>query len=71
MITFNLKGLVLLFRKFDLNNSGKISADELYTVLSKMHRFVSKAEVDDLIRRADKNRDGHISIDEFMDILEF
>jgi Ca2+-binding EF-hand superfamily protein len=60
----------LILRKYDLNNSGRISSDELYSVLSKMYRNVSRDELDDLIRKADKDRDNLISIDEFIDLLD-
>lgn len=61
--------LLLLFRKFDLNDSGQISAEELRAVLSKKYRFVSRDEIEELIKKADKNKDGLISIQEFADIL--
>ncbi len=38
-------------------------------VLSKMHRFYSREEVEELIRRVDRNKDGLLSIDEFADLL--
>ena len=57
-------------RKFDLNNSGNISSEELRVVLSKMHRFYSRDEVEDLIRKVDHNKDGLISIDEFAELLD-
>ena len=55
--------------KFDLNNSGSISPEELRVVLSKMHRFYSREEVEDMIRKVDHNKDGLISIDEFVDMM--
>ena len=57
-------------RKYDLNNSGAITADELQVVLSKMHRFVSREQCQELIRKVDKNKDGLIQIDEFAEMLE-
>lgn len=57
------------FRKFDLNDSGQISAEELRAVLSKRYRFVSRDEIEELIKKADKNKDGLISIQEFADLL--
>ena len=52
-----------------MNDSGKISAEEIRAVLSKKHRFITRDEVDELVRKADKNNDGLISIDEFADFL--
>jgi Ca2+-binding EF-hand superfamily protein len=54
-----------------MNNSGYISADELRVVLSKMHRFYSLEEVEELIRRVDRNRDGMVSVDEFVGLMNF
>ena len=52
-----------------MNGSGHISADELRVVLSKMHRFYTREEVEDLVKRVDRNRDGLVSIDEFVDLM--
>lgn len=64
--------MLILFtcRKYDLNNSGRISREELYTVLSKMYRSLSKDDVEDFVRKVDRDRDGMISIDEFMDYFK-
>lgn len=67
--TFLLVDPCNVYRKFDLNGSGYISADELRGVLSKMHRHQSREEIDDLIRSVDRNRDGMLSINEFADLL--
>ena len=56
-------------RKYDVNNSGSISVDELMVVLSKMHRFYTRDELQELIQRFDKNGDGLIQIDEFAEML--
>ncbi len=65
----NLKQHFIYFRKFDLNNSGRISAEELRVVLSKMYRFHTREECEDLIRTVDHNRDDMISIDEFVELM--
>jgi len=64
-----LNSKYFFYRKFDLNNSGSISPEELRVVLSKMHRFYSREEVEDMIRKVDHNKDGLISIDEFVDMM--
>lgn len=56
-------------RKFDINDSGQISADELRNVLSKKYRWVSREDVEEMIKKADKNKDGLISINEFADFM--
>lgn len=58
------------FRRYDLNNSGYISAEELRVVLSKMHRFYTREEIESMMRRVDRNKDGLINIDEFAEMLK-
>ncbi|CAF0768172.1 unnamed protein product [Brachionus calyciflorus] len=62
--------LIYAFKKYDINNSGNISVEELRTVLSKMCRFVSREEAEDLVRKVDRNKDGQINFEEFADLLE-
>lgn len=57
------------FRKYDINNSGYISAEELRVVLSKMHRFYTREEMENMIKRVDRNKDGLIGIEEFADLM--
>jgi Ca2+-binding EF-hand superfamily protein len=35
-----------------------------------MHRFVSREQCQELIRKVDKNKDGLIQIDEFAEMLD-
>ncbi len=58
------------FKRYDLNNSGSISAEELRIVMSKMHRFYTKEQVEDLIKEVDRNKDGLIQIDEFIALID-
>ena len=60
-----------ILRKFDINDSGQISAEELRAVLSKKYRFINRDEIEEVIKKADKNKDGLISIQEFADLLNF
>lgn len=62
--------IIEAFKKYDLNGSGIISAEEMRAVLSKMYRFVSREEVEDLIQKVDRNKDGQVSIDEFADLIK-
>jgi Ca2+-binding EF-hand superfamily protein len=52
-----------------LNNSGSISPEELRVVLSKMYRFVKREEAEELIRKYDRNNDGLIQYEEFVEMI--
>lgn len=63
--------IIEAFKRFDLNGSGFISTDEMRIVLSKMFRFVTREETEDIIRKIDRNKDGQISIEEFASLANF
>lgn len=48
------------FRVFDKDNSGTISADELKHVMKSLGEDLTDAEIDEMIREADKDHDGTI-----------
>nr|KAI8768783.1 caltractin-like [Biomphalaria glabrata] len=53
-----------LFKKFDADNSGYLDRKEMKNlILSTGHNFTPK-EIEDMIDRADANKDGQISLDE-------
>jgi calmodulin len=52
--------LVNAFRVFDKDNSGTISTEELRNVLRSLGENLTDAELDEMIKLADKNGDGHI-----------
>ena len=58
-----------MFRKFDINNSGSISPEEIRVVISKNYRFVTREEIDEIIRKFDQNNDGLIQFVEFVDMI--
>lgn len=58
-----------MFRKFDINNSGSISPEEIRVVISKNYRFVTREEIDEIIRKFDQNNDGLIQFEEFVDMI--
>lgn len=57
------------FAVFDKNNDGKISADELRVVMSKLGEKLSEEEIDEMIREADLDGDGFIDYEEFVKLL--
>lgn len=57
------KDLEDAFRYFDNDFSGYISADELFTVMSRFKSGITKDDVKKMIKSIDSNNDGKISID--------
>ena len=56
---------------FDLDNSGKISLDEIFAIFKKGSKENEDLEAfKDMIAAADENGDGEISLDEFKDIMK-
>lgn len=51
------------FQVFDLNGDGFISREELQKVLTKMGEKLTEKEVDEMLKKADKNGDGKIDYD--------
>ncbi|EGR32199.1 hypothetical protein IMG5_092660 [Ichthyophthirius multifiliis] len=76
----NQKGLALtkdleqqiyqLFRQVDINDDKQIQIDELNNLLAKIGINASNAELEEYMRRYDKNNDGTISFDEFKIIMQ-
>ena len=50
------------FRTFDRDGSGFITADELRHVMTNLGEKLTDEEVNEMIREADLNGDGHIDI---------
>lgn len=48
------------FRILDINGDGFITREELQKVLTKMGETLTEKEVDEMMEKADKNRDGKI-----------
>ncbi|XWS75567.1 hypothetical protein CRYUN_Cryun01aG0101400 [Craigia yunnanensis] len=55
-----------VFNKFDKNGDGKISGDELKSVLSALGSTPSSDEVDRIMAEMDKDGNGYIDLDEFI-----
>ena len=56
------------FRAFDKDNSGKISASEIYQILG-INDKEEKKKIDDIIGNFDVNHDGEIDLDEFITMM--
>eukprot|EP00300_Choanocystis_sp_HF-7_P020719 c20660_g1_i3.p4 GENE.c20660_g1_i3~~c20660_g1_i3.p4 ORF type:complete len:103 (+),score=31.45 c20660_g1_i3:1398-1706(+) len=57
------------FAVFDQNGDGKISVEELRSVLTKLGEALTDQEVEDMMREADVNGDGELDYGEFVDSL--
>lgn len=57
------------FRAIDLDKDGQISARDLRTFLEATGENPSDAEINEMIRLADKNMDGSIHLSEFLDLF--
>ncbi|XP_022332297.2 neo-calmodulin-like [Crassostrea virginica] len=57
------------FRILDINGDGFITREELQKVLTKMGETLTEKEVDEMMEKADKNGDGKIDYEEYVDIM--
>ena len=65
--------ITLKFKQIDKDNSGFINQDEVRKGLKEIYAEIdlklTDADVDQLIKRADKNNDGKIQINEFIEMI--
>ncbi|RUS85783.1 hypothetical protein EGW08_006412 [Elysia chlorotica] len=60
-----IKKLGELFNKFDADKSGFLDKEELRKVLESCGHKFTEAEINEILRSADKSGDGKISFEEF------
>lgn len=60
--------LAEVFKVFDVNNDGKISAVELGNILRALGDTLSDEELERMVAEHDHDGDGHIDLDEFIAI---
>ncbi|KAG9450026.1 hypothetical protein H6P81_009991 [Aristolochia fimbriata] len=68
-ILINQEQLMEVFRTFDMDGNGYISAAELARAMAKMGHPLTFKELTDMLREADTDGDGVISFNEFATIM--
>ena len=58
-----------IFREFDTNENGVLTADELMAMLVKLQISVERRFINALLKQFDKNGNGVIEFDEFSHFL--
>ncbi|XP_022753107.1 probable calcium-binding protein CML29 [Durio zibethinus] len=64
----NVLSLVEAFRAFDADNDGAINAAELGGILGSLGYNASEQDVREMMQQGDTNKDGLLSIEEFLDM---
>jgi len=65
----NLEDLRAMFLDADIDHSGTLSIDEIYSVILKLGAEVSLEELTELMNEIDVDRDGTLDIDEFVSFM--
>ncbi|PHT88622.1 Calcium-binding allergen Ole e 8 [Capsicum annuum] len=66
----NMDEVQKVFKRFDANGDGKISADELSSVISALGSGTSPEEVSRMMDEIDSDGDGFISLQEFSEFCQ-
>ena len=61
--------IVSSHRRFDPENDGAVSVEEMRFIMSSLPVEMDAHELDEMMRAADRNGDGNISFEEFRRML--
>lgn len=64
----HILGLIEAFRAFDSDNDGFINVQELGGIMGSLGYNVSEQDVQGLMHKGDTNKDGQLSMPEFIDM---
>ncbi len=58
-----------MFRKFDQDNSGLISRDELRSAVKELNSKITEEELEDIIKSANFDSSGQLNFENFVAIV--
>uniref|UniRef100_A0A7S4IS33 EF-hand domain-containing protein n=1 Tax=Vannella robusta TaxID=1487602 RepID=A0A7S4IS33_9EUKA len=58
-----------VFNKFDADNSGAIDGGEIAQVMTQLNIDPKENNIEDMVKEADKNGDGEVDFEEFLQLL--
>ncbi|CAD6338543.1 unnamed protein product [Miscanthus lutarioriparius] len=64
-----ISSLVEAFQAFDSDSDGLVTAPELRGLLASLGLDKTEAEARDMLARADADRDGRLSVEELLDVM--
>lgn len=64
-----MEDLRAMFLEADIDHSGTLGIDEIYSVILKMGAEVTIDEIVELMNEIDVDRDGELDIDEFIALM--
>jgi Ca2+-binding EF-hand superfamily protein len=67
--TLTRENLERIFDMFDVDKDGEITRDGLVKILTEIGVELSDAEIERMIKVADSNNDGRVSVDDFYSVI--
>lgn len=55
---------------YDMNNDGYITKEEFRTTMKSLGENLTEEEIDAMMSQADTNKDGKISMEEFVHLMQ-
>lgn len=61
--------MLVAFKQFDIDGNGQISREELKLTMTKLCGNLSEEQIDHIVHEVDKDGDGQINYDEFVEMM--